>query len=64
MMNIVQLKEELNFIVNKALGSGLTKTQIATALTNAATATTALAATVTHDRTITDPGATLNPSQP
>lgn len=62
MMTLTNLTEELNGIINQALAGGLTKAQIATALTTASTNVTAL--TVTHDRTIEEPGAALNPSQP
>lgn len=61
------LTEKINTIVNQALAGGLTTTQIATALTAASTAVTALATpgpAPTHDRTIQDPGPSLNPSQP
>lgn len=64
MMTLTNLTEEINLIINMALGSGLTAAQIATALTNAETALSAVTPAPTHDRTIKDPGPALNPSQP
>lgn len=73
MMTLNELNESINALVNRAyanignaVGSNtaLTQTNIAAAFTAAATNVTALAATVTHDRTIQDPGSALNPSQP
>jgi hypothetical protein len=70
MMNITQFTEQLNRLINKAtsnLGSGggtlLNTAAIASALTAQAAAVTALSG-VTHDRTIQDHGAALNPTQP
>jgi hypothetical protein len=63
-MTNTNLVENINVLINKALGAGLTAAQIETALTNASTALTALGTAPTHDRTITDTGAALNPSQP
>lgn len=63
-MTTKNLQEELNIIINQALGGGLTVAQIAAILTSESAAVTALTAAVVHDRTIQDPGATLNPSQP
>lgn len=70
MMTATQFQEEINRYVNIALGnigsgSGTlpNAAAIATVLTNAATAVTALS-NVTHDRTIQDPGTALNPWQP
>jgi hypothetical protein len=62
-ISTVNLQEMLNKDINMALAGGLTTAQIATALTNASTAVTALSG-VTHDRTIQDPGPSLNPAQP
>jgi hypothetical protein len=74
MMTLTNFNEELNTVINMALanvssvvGSGqtaLTFTSIAAALTTAGTNVTALGATFTHDRTIQDPGAALNPALP
>ena len=74
MMTVTNFTEELNTLVNmglanvgSAVGSNapLTQAAIATALTNASTAVTALTGgATTHDRTIVDPGAALNPAQP
>lgn len=63
-MTTKELGEQLNLLINMALGAGLTATQIGTALTNAGTALAAVTPAPTHDRTIKDPGAALNPSQP
>jgi hypothetical protein len=63
-MQTKELKEKINLLINTALGAGLTAAQINTALTNAATNLTAVTPAPTHDRTIKDPGAALNPSQP
>lgn len=66
MMTTVQLQEKINLAINEAmgnLGSGIANpAAIATVLTNAAAAVTALSG-VTHDRTIQDPGTALNPEQ-
>jgi hypothetical protein len=74
MMTLTNFNEELNTLINMALanvsnvvGSGqtaLTFTTIASTLTTAGTNVTALGATFTHDRTIQDPGAALNPQLP
>ena len=76
MMSATNFQEELNTLINMALGnvnntigsvqaaSPLTFTSIAAALTTAGTNVTALGATFVHDRTIQDPGAALNPAQP
>jgi hypothetical protein len=63
-MTTQNLNEMLNLTINKALGAGLTITQIAAALTAQSALVTALTTTYTHDRTIQDPGAGLNPSLP
>jgi hypothetical protein len=71
MMTATQVQEEVNKVVNRALanlGSGAgtlpNAAAIATVLTNAAAAVTALGTGTTHDRTIQDPGAALNPELP
>lgn len=64
MMTATDLTEQINLVINKALGGGLTAAEIETALTNQATALGAVAPVPTHDRTITDPGPALNPAQP
>lgn len=70
MMTVTQLQEQINRIVNIAMGNLgpgggqiANPAAIATVLTNAATAVTALSG-VNHDRTIQDPGSALNPAQP
>jgi hypothetical protein len=62
MMTTTNLNEELNMVINRALGANLTVAQIIAALNAAVTNLTGK--TFTHDRTVTDPGAPLNPSQP
>jgi hypothetical protein len=73
MMTLTNFNEELNSLINMALGNvgnavgsntALTFTNIAAALTTAGTNVTALTATFTHDRTIQDPGTALNPALP
>ena len=70
MMTLTNFNEGLNVLINRALAnlnntvgsnSVITQAAIATALTNASAAVTALSG-VTHDRTLQDPGAALNPS--
>lgn len=67
MMTTTDLNEAINMVVNRAMGnlgarnSPQTTADIATALTNAAAAVTALSG-VTHSREIQDPGAALNTS--
>jgi hypothetical protein len=63
-MTVNEFNEAINMLVNKALGANLTAAQIEAALTAASAAVTAVAPVPTHDRTITDPGSALNPSQP
>lgn len=72
MMTLTNFNEELNAVINRALGNigntvgsnpAITQAAIATALTNASAAVTALSG-VTHSREIQDPGAALNPAQP
>lgn len=71
MMTTTDLNEAINMVINKAMGnlgarnSPQTTADIATALTNAATAVTALATpgpAPTHSREMQDPGAALNTS--
>lgn len=64
MMTPTNLTEEINAVINKALGAGLTAAQIEAALTAQEAALAAVAPVPTHDRTIEDPGPALNPSQP
>jgi hypothetical protein len=64
MMTSTQFAEQINRLINIALGSGLTVTTINAALNQAVTLLTAVAPVPTHDRTIQDPGSALNPSQP
>jgi hypothetical protein len=64
MMTVTNLTEEVNLLINKALAAGLNANQIAVALNNGATNLGNIATPPTHDRTITDTGAALNPSQP
>lgn len=59
----IRFTEMLNRDINKALGGGLTTTQVAAALTTASTNVTALS-NVTHSRAIQDHGPALNPTQP
>jgi hypothetical protein len=63
-MTLTNLTEEVNMLINKALGAGLTVSQIETVLSNQVTAMQALAPVPTHSRLIEDPGPALNPSQP
>ena len=63
-MTNTELIEEINGIINKALGAGIPSATIQAALTQQEGALAALATAPTHDRTITDPGPALNPSQP
>lgn len=64
MMTQTELTEQINVIINKALGANITVANIELALTNAVTALQATPPTLSHDRTIEDPGSALNPSQP
>lgn len=64
MMTPKDLTERINLLINRAIGAGLTAAQISAALTAQETALTGVTPAPTHDRTITDPGPTLNPSQP
>jgi hypothetical protein len=59
-----RLTEEVNLLVNRAIAGGLNANQISVALNNAATALGALGTAPTHDRTITNTGSALNPTQP
>lgn len=59
-----RITEDLNRYVNRWLGSGATVTEINTALNATVTNLTAVTPTPTHDRTITDKGALMNPTQP
>lgn len=72
MMTLTNFQEELNASVNRALGNlnnavgsntALTQANIASTLTAAAAAVTALSG-VTHSREIQDPGSALNPALP
>jgi len=63
-MTVKDLTEQINYVINKALGAGLTATQIEGVLTAQETALAAVTPAPTHDRTITDPGPALNPDQP
>lgn len=64
MMTTKNLTQQLNRLINKALASNLTAAQIGAALTAQQTALAAVTPAPTHDRTITNPGQALNPSQP
>jgi hypothetical protein len=74
MMTLTNFNEELNRVINLGLANAgntvgsntpLTQAAMATALTNASAAVTALAgAATTHSREIADPGPALNPAQP
>jgi hypothetical protein len=64
MMTTTNLTEDLNLLINKALGAGLTVAQIDVVIENAQTALDAVSPVPSHDRTIEDTGAALNPSQP
>ena len=75
MMTLTNFKEQLNLLINKALanvnnliGSDTTQTitvaNLETALSGAITGLNAAPPTVSHDRTIEEPGAALNPSLP
>jgi hypothetical protein len=74
MMTLTNLNEKINILANQALANvgnavgsntALTQANIAAAFTAAGTNVTALSgAATTHDRTIADPGAALNPAQP
>jgi hypothetical protein len=63
-MSSVQFGEQINRLINEALAGGQTVTTIEAALNQAATNIAAIVTPPTHDRTIEDPGANLNPSQP
>jgi hypothetical protein len=71
MMTLPQFQEKLNIVLNQAMANigsqsgsstALTVAGMITTLNNAVTALTG--STLTHDRTISDPGVPLNPSQP
>jgi hypothetical protein len=74
MMTLTNFNEELNRVINlglanvsNAVGSNsvITQAAMATALTNASAAVTALAGSATtHSREIADPGPALNPALP
>lgn len=55
---------EINLAINKAIGGNLDAADIAAALTAQADALTAVDPPPTHDRTITNTGAELDPRQP
>jgi hypothetical protein len=63
-MTSSELGESINLLINKALAANLSVATIEAALNQAVTLLTALGTAPTHDRTITDTGAGLNPSQP
>jgi hypothetical protein len=63
-MTATNLTEEINMIINRALGANLTVAQITAALNAQSTALAAVTPAPTRDRTIRDTGAPLNPSQP
>jgi hypothetical protein len=63
-MTVTNLTEMVNLLINKALAAGMTANQISVALNNGATNLGAIGTPPTHDRTITDTGQLLNPSQP
>lgn len=72
MMTLTNFNEQLNLLINKALGNlnnnvgsttVITQAAIASALTTASTNVTALSG-VTHSRAIQDHGPNLNPSLP
>lgn len=59
-----RVTEDINRYINRWLGSGITVAQIVSALNTAATNLGAVTPTPTHDRTIQDKGALMNPTQP
>jgi hypothetical protein len=58
----IRFQEDLNRMINRALAGNLTVAQILTILNN--TVTNLTGKTMTHSRSIEDPGPTLNPHQP
>lgn len=63
-MTAKQFTEQVNLLINKAVGGGLAFTAIVTALNTQATALTTAAPGPYKDRTLKDSGPALNPSQP
>jgi hypothetical protein len=58
----IRFTEDLNRMINRALAGNLTVAQILTIMNNQVTALTGK--TMTHSRSIEDPGPLLNPHQP
>jgi hypothetical protein len=64
MIGPTRLTEMVNLLINKALAGGLNANQIAVALNNGANALGDVTPAPTHDRTITNTGPALDPTQP